>query len=138
VTTRGIHDDNFEFLLFKEVNTLFGDFNWICLFLVTEERALDLGCIHFKLLEGTSTERISAHQANSPSLLHVMISKLCTCGSLSRSLQANEHDHIWLSLLELIGRILAVQHISKLIDHSPLNQLPNVDTFSASIRIHMQ
>ena len=84
--TRGINYDDLEFLLFEEIHSLLSDLNWVSLFLVTEKRTLDLGCIHLKLLEGSCTEGISTHQADPPSFLHVVVSELGTRGGLTRPL----------------------------------------------------
>lgn len=94
VTTRGIHNDDLILLILKELDTFLGDFNRIGFFLVTEEWALDLSSIHFELLKGASTEGVRAHQANSVTLLHVVIGELGASGGLTGTLKTDEHNHV--------------------------------------------
>ncbi len=97
------------------------DLNWVSLFRVTEKWALDLGCIHLQLSEGTSSECISADDAHSPAFFHVMVSELGARGCLARALQANEHDYIWFTAHILISLVVAREHLSKLVHNSACN-----------------
>ena len=114
-------------MLSEEVNSLLSNFDWICLVLVSEEWALDLGCIHLELLKSTSSESISADKSYSPASLHVLVSKLGTSCCFTRSLETNEHDNVWLASNELVWLVFRAQHFCKLIDYyledSPLEIL---------------
>jgi hypothetical protein len=46
------------------------------------------------LLEGTSSERVSAHKTDSPSLFHVLVSEFGTGCSFTTTLKTNKHDYI--------------------------------------------
>lgn len=137
MSTGGIHYDNFELLFFKEIHTFFSDLDRISLFFVAEKRALDLSSIHLKLFEGTSTECVRAHEADSPPLLHVMICELGACRGLAGALQPHEHHHVGFPLLVLIGRVLTVEHVSQLVHHRLLYHFPYVYTFSAPVVVHV-
>ena len=58
MTPGGIYYDNFVFLIFEKLDTFLCDFYRVSLLLMSKEGTFDLGCIHFKLLEGTSTEGV--------------------------------------------------------------------------------
>ena len=107
-------------------DTIFSDFHRVCLLLVTVEWALDLSRVHLNLRKGTSTERVSADNTNLPALLHVVIGELGACRSLARALEADEHDNIRLATLELVGLVIAGEHVSELIDHSFLDDSAKV------------
>jgi hypothetical protein len=57
-----------------------------------------------------------------------MIGEFGASSGLTGSLQADKHDHIALSLLELVGWVLAIKHCGQLLYHRLLNELPNVET----------
>ena len=78
------------------------DFHWVSLLLITVEGTLDLGCVHLKLSEGTSTEGICANNSNFPAFLHIVVCELGTGSSLTGTLQTNEHDDVRATSLELI------------------------------------
>jgi len=92
--SRGIYNDDFVLLFSEEGDTLISDLNGVVLVLMSKKWTLDLGSIHLELLEGTSSERVSADETNSVASFHIIISKLRTGGCLTRALETNEHDHI--------------------------------------------
>lgn len=44
----------------------------------------------------------------------MIICIFCTCGSFTRTLQTNEHDHAWLALFGGEGRLPGIQHVAQL------------------------
>ena len=57
-----------------------------------------LGGVLLQLVVGAGSERVGTHQTRAPALLHVVVRHLGAGCGLSRTLQADEHDDIWLSL----------------------------------------
>jgi len=127
VTTRSIDYDNFIFLVLEKVHTLFCDLDRVSLSLMPKEWALDFGCIHLELLEGTGTECISANQTHTPSLLHVVICELCASGGLTRPLKTDKHDNIRAALLELVRFVLnRLDHVGKFLNNRALDKFADI------------
>lgn len=121
VTTRCIYDNDLVFVLTEVGDTGLGNFYRVSLVLVTIERTLNFRRVHLQLHESTGTESISADYTNFPPFLHVMIGELGARRRLTSTLQANEHDDVRFSTLELVGLVVRRQHIGQLIDDGLLN-----------------
>ncbi len=140
VSSRCVHNDYFKLLISEELNTLLCNFNRISLFLMTKERTLDLGSIHLKLLESTSSECVGADQANTPSFLHIVICELCAGCSFTRALKTNEHHYIWLPFFKLIWTIFCwLEHICQFFNNGSLNKFSQVRyTLGSTLGIHLE
>lgn len=79
---------------------------------MSEERALDFGSIHFKLLEGACAEGIRAHETHTVALFHVVVGELGAGRGLAGALEADKHHDVWFPLFELVGFVFfGLQHI---------------------------
>jgi len=107
----------------EEFHTLLCDLYWVSFPFVTEEGALNFRCVHLKLLERTSSERISADKSDPPVLLHVVEGELGASGGLSGTLETDEHDHIRLTADKFEGSVLTTQHRCQLVYHCFLDKL---------------
>ena len=113
--------------MFSEVrNTLISDLYRVSLILMTEERTFNLCSIHLQLGERSSSKSICAYYANSPALLHVMISELGASSCFSRSLQSNKHHYIRFASDKLHWFFVRGEHCGEFIDHCFLNHLSKV------------
>ena len=140
MSARRVNYDDLEFLLLEKVDALLCYLHWVGLLLVTEERALDLGRIHLKLLERTGSERVRAYHAYSPALLHVVVGELGAGGGLARALQPHEHHHVGLTLLKLVGLVFGrLQHVGELLHDGALNQFSYIgEAISRSVETHLK
>ena len=116
VTARCVHDDDLVVVLSEVRHTSLRNLDWIRLLLVTVEGALDLGSVHLELREGTGTERVSAHNTNLPTFLHVVIGKLGASCCFTSALETDKHDNIWFSAFELVCLDIRREHGSELVN----------------------
>ena len=127
VPTGRVHYDNLILLLSEEADTLLGNFHRILLVFMTEEWALNLGSIHLQLIKSTCPERVSADEADFPAPLDVLVCELGASRCLTRSLQADEHDHVWLTLDKLVWFVLTSKHLNELVDNKLDNGASEID-----------
>lgn len=122
VSSWSINDDYFVLHLAEICSSLSSNLYWISLFLVSKEGTLDLGCVHFKLLERSSTESISTDESNLPALLHVMEGKFSASSSFSWTLKTYKHYDVLFAALKLIRFVITSQHRGQLSYDSILDE----------------
>ena len=133
MSARGVDNDDFVLLLPEELYSLLCNLDGVSFVLVAEEGALDLCCVLFELVEGARSESVGADQADPPALAHVVVGKLGASGSLTCSLQSDKHDHIRLSLLELVRFIFALEHLGEFLYDGLGDQFSHVGSTSFSV-----
>ena len=116
VTAGCVHDDDLVVVLSEVGHAGLGNLDWIGLLLVAVEGALDLGGVHLELSEGTGAERVSTHNTDLPSLLHVVVGKLGASCRFTGTLETDKHDNIWFSTFELVCLDIRREHGSELVN----------------------
>mmetsp|Transcript_69714 Transcript_69714/g.176911 ORF Transcript_69714/g.176911 Transcript_69714/m.176911 type:complete len:250 (+) Transcript_69714:985-1734(+) len=129
-----VDDDQVVLLLLEELNTLLRDFDWVSLVVVSVERDADLGGVLLQLVEGPGPEGVAADQGGFPTLPVVVVRVLGASGGLAAALQADKHDDIALSLLQLVRLLVCRDQPHQLLNHGLLNQLALVDTTSVGFQ----
>merc|ERR1712004_763505 len=94
MTTRSIDDDDLKVLFFEFLHTLRCNDHWIRLCVTSIEWNPCFCSVLFDLIKSTSSEGIGTNQASLPAFPLVVVGELCTCGSFTRSLQADKHDDV--------------------------------------------
>ncbi|GBE60472.1 branched-chain amino acid aminotransferase 4-amino-4-deoxychorismate lyase, putative [Babesia ovata] len=117
VTTGGIDDDDVVLLLLELGHTFSSNPDGIGLAVATEKGNFHLGRILLQLVKGTGTECVRANQRSAPPLALVVVRKLGAGCRFTRTLQADEHDNIRLTLLRRVRLAVAGEHGNELLNH---------------------
>mmetsp|Transcript_45248 Transcript_45248/g.106175 ORF Transcript_45248/g.106175 Transcript_45248/m.106175 type:complete len:260 (+) Transcript_45248:888-1667(+) len=135
VAPGGVDDDDLLALLLEHVHAVLRDLDGVALGVGPVERDAGLGSVLLQLVKRAGAESVSADQARLEVLPVVVQRILGARGGFAAALESDEHDHVGLSLLGLVGRVAGVEHLAQLLEHRLLDHSPAVETSSEILKI---
>ena len=126
MAARRVHNNHLVFLLAELRDAFRRDRDGIRLGIRPVEGTPELRGILFELVVGTGPKSVGADHAALKAFPLIVIRKLRNCGRLAGALESDEHDHVRLALLDLVGLHSRIDNIDQLIYYCSLYEFPSI------------